>query len=62
MSLLNISDISIYFNYLQKEYKFTEYDLIDSILELNSAKAIKILNYLESVKSPEVYILFLINS
>ncbi len=62
MSLLNISDISVYFNYLQKEYKFTEYDLIDSILELNAAKAIKILNYLESVKSPEVYILFLINS
>ena len=62
MSLLNISDISVYFDYLQKEYKFTEYDLIDSILELNSAKAIKILNYLESVKSPEVYILFLINS
>ena len=36
MSLLNISDISVYFDYLQKEYKFTEYDLIDSILELNS--------------------------
>jgi DNA polymerase-3 subunit delta len=62
MSLLNISDISVYFDYLQKEYKFTEYDLIDSILELNTAKSIKILNYLESVKSPEVYILFLINS
>ena len=62
MSLLNISDISVYFNYLQKEYKFTEYDLIDSMLELNTSKSIKILNYLESVKSSEVYLLFLINS
>jgi DNA polymerase III delta subunit len=62
MSLLNISDISVYFDYLQKEYKFIEYDLIDSVLELNMAKSIKILNYLKSVKSPEVYILFLINS
>lgn len=62
MSLLDISDVSIYFDYLQKEYKFTEYDLIDSILEENVSKCTRILNYLESVKASEVYILFLINS
>ena len=62
MSLLDISDVSTYFDYLQKEYKFTEYDLIDSILEGNIPKSTRILNYLESVKASEVYILFLINS
>ena len=62
MSLLDISDVSTYFDYLQKEYKFTEYDLIDSIFEGNVPKSTRILNYLESVKASEVYILFLINS
>ena len=62
MSLLNITDIAIYFDYLQKEYKFTEYDLIDSILERNLFRSRRILAYLEAIKSSEVYILFLINS
>ncbi len=62
MSLLDISDVSVYFDYLQKEYKFTEYDLVDSVLERNVSKSVRILNYLESVKASEVYILFLINS
>ena len=61
MSLLNISDINAYFNYLQKEYKFSEYDLINSLLETDLQKSIKILKYLKSVKAPEVYILFLLN-
>ena len=61
MSLLNISDINTYFDYLQKEYKFSEYDLINSLLETDLQKSIKILKYLKSVKAPEVYILFLLN-
>ena len=61
MSLLNISDISIYYDYLQKEYKYNEYDLIDCIIDRNLNKSFKILSYLKSIKSPEVYILFLLN-
>ena len=62
MSLLNISDISLYFDYLQKEYKYNEYDLIDCILDRNLDKSLKILGYLKSIKSPEIFILFLLNS
>ena len=62
MSLLDISDVGIYFDFIQKEYKYSEFDLIDSIVDRNIQKALKILGYLKSIKSPEVYILFLINS
>jgi DNA polymerase III delta subunit len=62
MSLLDISDVGIYFDFIQKEYKYSEFDLIDSIVDCNIQKALKILGYLKSIKSPEVYILFLINS
>ena len=62
MSLLDINDIGIYFDFIQKEYKYSEFDLIDSIVDCNIQKALKILGYLKSIKSPEVYILFLINN
>ena len=62
MSLLDINDVGIYFDFIQKEYKYSEFDLIDSIIDCNIQKALKILGYLKSIKSPEVYILFLINS
>ncbi len=62
MSLLNITDVSIYFDYLQKEYKYNEYDLIECVLDRNLNKSLKILDYLKSIKSPEIYILFLLNS
>ncbi len=62
MSLLDISDVGIYFDFIQKEYKYSEFDLIDSIVDCNIHKSLKILGYLKSIKSPEVYILFLINS
>ena len=62
MSLLDISDVGIYFDFIQKEYKYSEFDLIDSIVDCNIQKVLKILGYLKSIKSPEVYILFLINS
>tara|TARA_X000001036_G_scaffold45942_2_gene36789 strand:+ start:2615 stop:3613 length:999 start_codon:yes stop_codon:yes gene_type:complete len=62
MSLLDINDVGIYFDFIQREYKYSEFDLIDSIVNCNIHKALKILGYLKSIKSPEVYILFLINS
>ena len=62
MSLLNIKDVGTYFDYIQKEYKFTEFDLIDSIVSKNLKKTIRILNYLRSIKSSEVYILFLLSN
>lgn len=62
MSLLDINDVGTYFDFIQKEYKYSEFDLIDSIIDCNIQKSLKILGYLKSVKSPEVYILFLINS
>ena len=62
MSLLDIKDVGVYFNYLQKEYKFTEFDLTDSIIDGDLPKTLKILSYLKSIKSPDVYILFLINN
>tara|TARA_B100001778_G_C18565697_1_gene620004 strand:- start:255 stop:1253 length:999 start_codon:yes stop_codon:yes gene_type:complete len=62
MSLLDIKDIGAYFDFIQKEHKFTEFDLVDSIIDCNLKKSLKILNYLRSIKSPEVYILFLINN
>jgi DNA polymerase III delta subunit len=62
MSLLDINDVGIYFDFIQKEYKYSEFDLIDAIVDCNIHKALKIIDYLKSIKSPEVYILFLINS
>ena len=62
MSLLDIKDIGVYFDFIQKEYKFTEFDLVDSIINKDIKKSLKILNYLKSIKSSEVYILFLINN
>ena len=62
MSLLNIKDIGTYFDYIQQEYKFTEFDLIDSIISNDLKKTIRILNYLKSIKSSEVYILFLLSN
>ncbi len=61
MSLLEVQDLDDYFNLLQKEYKYNEYDLVNCLLEKNLAKSIKILKYLHTIKIPEVYILFLIN-
>ncbi len=62
MSLLDIQDIGVYFDFIQKEYKFTEYDLVDSIIDKDINKSLKILSYLRSIKSSEVYVLFLINN
>ena len=62
MSLLDIKDIGVYFDFIQKEYKFTEFDLVDSIIDKDIKKSLKILNYLKTIKSSEVYILFLINN
>ena len=62
MSILGMQDIESYFDFIQKEYKFTEFDLTDSLLDGNLKKSLKILNYLKSINSPEVYILFLINN
>ena len=62
MSLLDIKDVGVYFDYLQKEYKFTEFDLTDSMIDGDLKKTLKILSYLKSIKSPDVYILFLINN
>ena len=62
MSLLKISDPEKYFKYLEKDYKYTEYDLINAMQQMNLEKARKILYYLKSTKTSEVYILFLLNS
>ena len=51
MSLLDIKDVGVYFDYLQKEYKFTEFDLTDSMIDGDLKKTLKILSYLKSIKS-----------
>tara|TARA_B100000953_G_scaffold198030_1_gene163212 strand:+ start:4653 stop:5663 length:1011 start_codon:yes stop_codon:yes gene_type:complete len=62
MSLLKLDNVDSYIKYTQKSYKYTEYDLIDVALEGNLSKSLKILQYLNMVKSPEPYILFLIHN
>ena len=62
MSLLKLDNVDSYITYIQKSYKYTEYDLIDVSLEGNLSKALKILQYLNMVKSPEPYILFLMHN
>ena len=62
MSLADITDVNNYFDVLQNDYKFSEFDLINSLLNLDLSKSLKILKYLEEVNFPSVYLLFLLNS
>ena len=50
MSLLDINDVGVYFDFIQKEYKYSEFDLIDAIVDCNIHKALKIIDYLKSIK------------
>ena len=62
MSLLKLTDLDNYFQILQNDYKFSEFDLINALLIHDLSKSLKILNHLESVNFPTVYLLFLLNS
>ena len=62
MSLMELNDLNNYFDIIQSDYKFSEYDLLDSCLNHNLSKSLKILNYLQSVNFPEPYILFLLHN
>ena len=62
MSLAGVSNPNSYFDILQNDYRFSEFDLVNTLLDRDLSKSLKILNYLETVNFPSTYILFLLNS
>lgn len=62
MSLAEIDDVDSYFDIVQNDYKFSEFDLVNSLHNLDLSKSLKILKYLQEVNFPSVYLLFLLNS
>ena len=62
MSILKPERVDEYLSSVHKTSKYSEFDLIDSILNQNHGRSLKILRHLRDLNVSEVYVLYLLQS